>query len=155
MNSCSTHQQGFALLDLVISIVVVAILAAIAVPKMGDFAAIGQSATADRVASTISQARAAAMAAGMPTRVAIDSNGASACWGVPCAASGSNTKPLLGRDGAPLFASSGGVVITGAPAFIDFDPSGLPSASGSFSVGSALVVIDPTLGTVSRPGGGG
>jgi hypothetical protein len=31
----------------------------------------------------------------------------------------------------------------------------LPSASGSFSVGSALVVIDPTLGTVSRPGGGG
>lgn len=148
-------QLGFALLDMVIAIVVATVLAAIAVPKIGAFAAIGQSASADRIASTISQARAAAMAAGSATRVAIDANGASACWGAPCAASGSNANPLLGRDGAPLFASSGGAAITGAPAFIDFDPSGLPSASGSFSVGSALVAIDPTLGTVSRPGAGG
>ena len=94
---CARGQRGFTLIELMISLLVLAILAALATPSFADFFERNRvRGAADDVASLISNARAEAVKNDLDVSIAMRGTGTSWCLGANAAAATSGGAPAGG-----------------------------------------------------------
>jgi MSHA pilin protein MshC len=134
--------RGFTLIELIASITIIAILAAVALPGLTTVTPFAQRGFADGIAASLRQSRAVALASGCDVQFTINAAGYSASQhgagaNNHCAAAGPWTTPVRRGDGQNLterrpagvaampnrvlvFASDGSVA--GAPVIINVGP---------------------------------
>lgn len=138
-------QQGFTLIELIVTMIVIAILAVVVVPKFSLLKGYDEVGYRDKVKATLEYARKSAVAQRRNVRVSLASNnltldidndvpeGASA-GAYPRALSLPTTDNVCNPPVAnKICAPTNGVTMTG-PATLSFTPQGKPSAAGSYSV---------------------
>lgn len=136
--------RGFTLVELIASITIMAIVAAIALPRVTAATPFQQRGYADVVAASLRQSRLVAMATGCDVQFSIDADGfrarqraaSGASSGLPCVTSGSFTSPVV--DGA----SPPGVAPT-VYRTVTFLASGLQTgATTTINIGPQVITID-------------
>ena len=150
MRELTRDERGFTLIELIAAITIMAILAAVALPRLTtaptQFAARGY---ADGVAASLRQARAVALASGCDVQFTISPSGYTAfqraASGTHCATAGSFSTPVTRGDGNPLNElQPQGVVLAATRQFVF---SGLNGgvAGGPINIGiatQAAIIVD-------------
>jgi MSHA pilin protein MshC len=131
--------SGFTLVELVTTLVIVAVLTAVAAPRFFDRQPFVARGYADEVAGAMRFGQRVALATQCPVRVTVDANGAYSLLqqqrdviNNTCLSSGLWNLPVLGADGAPAAGSAPSEVDVGPP--VSFDLAADGRASGSVSV---------------------
>jgi len=98
--------RGFTLIELIASITIIAILAAVALPRMTAATPFAERGYADGIAASLRQSRAVALASGCAVQFTIDAAGyrafQHAASGTHCAAAGAWSTPVKRGDGQSL-----------------------------------------------------
>jgi type II secretion system protein H len=150
MRNVPISVAGFTLIELIASITIIAILAAIALPRMTAARPFTERGYADTVAASLRQSRAVAIASGCAVQFTIDAVGyrsmQRATAGTHCAAAGGFVTPVRRGDGGDLIALQPSDVILGANQQLVFAPDG--TAAG----GPYTVTIGPQVVTIAASG---
>jgi general secretion pathway protein H len=160
--------RGFTLLEVVVVTAVIAIAAAIVLPRLGDRGTLAVEEAARRLADVAGAARERAILGGVPMRLVVDLDagrfhagraGRDALTVLP--ASGDDPEPARLPGAVRMLAvARGGVPVTGGVVAIDLDPAGdaLPVRIDLADArGHAASVVLPPAGaraTVRRGAGG-
>jgi prepilin-type N-terminal cleavage/methylation domain-containing protein len=142
--------SGFTLVELVATLTIAAILAAVAGPRLVSSQTFAARGYADDIASALRQARAVAMASGCAVRFTINSGGYSALQRAPsgthCAGSGGWVTPVLRGDGRRLAAWPPAAANLQSGSTITF------GIDGALAAGATTVVIGPHVVSVDAGG---
>lgn len=152
-----THRQrGFTLIELVIVMVLLGVLAAIVLPRLGE-GSFRSAAFAEQVAAAFRYAQRLAVATGCEIQVEV--NAAAGSYAISrradgsdtsCGTSGAFTLPVANPAGGGAFAATatGGVAVTQGLT-LRFDAQGLPTPNGGTAiVGGRSIVIEAETGHV-------
>lgn len=137
--------SGFTLIELITVITLVAIVAAMGIPRFVDHNDFIERGYAEEALSAIQFARTLATASGCDTQVDFSSTGYSVSQWTPgsCAATGSSPTVVTGPDGSALSGAAPSGMSIGSASFY-FDRIGRPRGSGGALLGSATAI---TVGT--------
>ena len=147
--------SGFTLIELIATITIMAILAAVALPRLTTARPFAERGYADGVAASLRQSRAVALASGCAVEFTIDAAGyramQRAAAGTHCAAAGAYPTPVRRGDGGNLDVNQPPDVVLAANRQFAFAPDG-SVAGGPFTInlGPQTVTIDAS-GVVSGP----
>lgn len=142
-------QRGFTLVELMVSLAVLAILTAMATPSFVDFFDRGRvRGAADSVVSLIASARAEAVKNDLDVNVAMAGSGTAWCLGGNAAAAAAGGQPA-GAAVACDCTDTGACLVSGQRLAIE--PGAHPDVSVRTALGAALV-FDGTLGALTPLG---
>jgi MSHA pilin protein MshC len=153
--SPSSGCHGFTLIELVATITIVAILAAVAAPHMTAATPFEERGYADGVAASLRQARAVAIASGCEVQFTVTAAGYSAMQRAPagthCATAGAFVTPVQRGDGSNLQANRPSSVVLAANRQFVFANDG-KVAGGPYSIDlGPMTVTVADSGVVSGP----
>jgi MSHA pilin protein MshC len=154
MRSSPIFNRGFTLIEIIATITIVAIRAAVAVPRMPVAQPFEERGYAESIAASVRQARAAAIASGCDVQFTIDAAGYRALQravsGTHCAASGGFTTPVRRGDGADIDALLPANVA--APANRQFVITSVGDvAGGPFTITVGALNVTVESGVVTGP----
>jgi MSHA pilin protein MshC len=146
--------RGFTLIELIASITIVAILAAIALPRMSAATPFSQRGYADAIAASLRQARAVALASGCAVRFTVDGAGyrafQRAAAGTHCAAAGAWVTPVRRGDGENVAGATPAGVVFPLNRQVVFAADGTVGANVTINIGPQAIVVDAS-GMVQGP----
>jgi MSHA pilin protein MshC len=147
--------RGFTLIELVASITIIAILAAVTYPNLTAAQPFAERGYADGIAASLRQSRAVALASGCDVQFTITAAGYSAFQHAAgannhCAAAGAWTTPVQRGDGRTLMESQPAGVVLAANRLLVFASDGSVGAAVSINVGLQTIAVDAS-GTVQGP----
>ena len=141
--------RGFSLIELIIVIILVAILAAYALPKL-NLDLFRQSGYSQQAAAAIRYAQKQAIASGCEIDVSITATGCTLNWSNPSASANcpaDNTAiPNPGSGANNFCASSTPGSTANLPANFSFDKIGRPSAAQSMNLGDKTLKVEAETG---------
>jgi len=148
------YSRGFTLIELVASITIMAILAAVALPRLTVTQPFAERGYADGIAASLRQARAVALASGCDVQFTLDALGyrafQHAVSGTHCAAAGAWSTPVQRGAGASLSESQPtGIALAANRQFV-FAADGTVGANVIINIGLQTITIDAS-GTVTGP----
>jgi prepilin-type N-terminal cleavage/methylation domain-containing protein len=155
MRNVPISAAGFTLIELIAAITIVAILAAVGLPRLTTARPFSERGYADGVAASLRQSRAVALASGCAVEFTIDAAGyralQRAASGTHCASAGAFTTPVRRGDSGNLDIYQPADVVLGANRQFVFAPDG-SVAGGPFTItlGPQTVNVDAS-GVVSGP----
>jgi prepilin-type N-terminal cleavage/methylation domain-containing protein len=146
---------GFTLIELIASITIIAILAAVSLPRLTTATPFSERGYADGVAASLRQSRAVAIASGCAVEFTIDAAGyralQRAAAGTHCAAAGGFPTPVRRGDGADLTVLQPTDVVLAVNRQFVFAPDGsVTGAPININVGPQAIVVSPS-GVVVGP----
>lgn len=145
----ATTARGFTLVELMVSLAVMALLTALATPSFVDFFERNRvRGAADAVASLINQARAEAVKNDLDVNIAMTGSGTAWCLGGNAAAPPSEGQPAA--DALACDCTDAGACLVGGRR-LAIDPGAYPDVRVSVALAPALV-FDGTLGALSPLG---
>jgi MSHA pilin protein MshC len=143
MRAPSHAYRGFTLIELIAAITIIAILAAVALPRMTAATPFAERGYADTVAAHLRQARTVAVASGCEVQFTIDAAGYRALQrpaaGTHCAAAGAWVTPVFNEM------QPAGIVLAANRQFVF-------AADGSVAGGPLTIDIGPQVLTVDASG---
>lgn len=146
--------RGFTLIELIASITIIAILAAVALPRMPAATPFSERGYVDGIAASLRQARSVALASGCDVQFTITAAGYSAfqhaATGTHCAAAGPWSTPVLRGDGRTLSEDQPANLALAANRQFVFAADGTVGAPVTINVGPHTISID-AAGVVSGP----
>lgn len=147
--------RGFTLIELIASITIIAILAAVTLPRMTAATPYAERGYGDGVAASLRQVRAVALASGCDVQFTIDAVGyrafQRAAAGTHCAAAGAWSTPVRRGDGQTLLELAPTGVVLGANRQFTYAADGTVAAGPvTINLGPQTITID-TSGTVQGP----
>ena len=149
-----TYSRGFTLIELIASITIMAILAAVALPRLTVTQPFAERGYADGIAASLRQARAVALASGCDVQFTIDAVGyrafQHAASGTHCAAAGAWSTPVQRGIGTSLNESQPPGVAIAANRVIVFAADGTAGANVTVNIGLQTITVDAS-GMVSGP----
>jgi prepilin-type N-terminal cleavage/methylation domain-containing protein len=151
----NAFNRGFTLVEVVATLVILAILAAVAVPRMFDSQTLNQRGYIDEVASALRYAQRIAIASNCQVSVVIGAAGYAASQRdteANCNNSGAPwTTPVRHADGSTLSGTAPGEITMDPVATIVFDGKGIITSGNppAFAVGPFTLTIDVASGRVT------
>src|SRR4051794_16894648 len=149
------YSRGFTVIELVVTIVIIGILSAYAVPRFFNNVPFAELGYANELASALRQAQKVAVASGCDASVSITTSGYQvaqrAASGSTCAASGAFSSPVMRTDGTALSGSPPSGANISASAQYTFASSGALTGSSSTTsiIGTHTITVDPSTGFVT------
>lgn len=144
MHLCS-GQRGFTLVELVTTLVIMGILAAVTLPRFFDNDAFRERGYTDEVASALRYAQRIAVASQCRVRVTVNAANYSAMQQAACANAGAWNVPVRRLDGTNLTGvAPQGVVLAPAITMVTFDASGAVAADAAMTVGTVFTIVVDT-----------
>ncbi len=158
MHVLSRTCRGFTLIELIATITIIAILAAVALPRTTGAAPFLERGYADGVAAALRQARVVALASGCEVQFTIDAagyramqRGASAVIPTHCANAGAWVTNVQRGDGAPLAAPlPNGVALAANLQFVFATDGGVAAGPLAITIGAKTLNVDAS-GVVQGP----
>jgi MSHA pilin protein MshC len=159
MPASSRGCHGFTLIELIATITIIAILAAVALPTTTAAAPFLERGYADGVAAALRQSRGVALASGCEVQFTIGAVGYSALQRgvssavVPnhCATAGPWVTPVQRGDGASLYAARpGGVALAANRQFVFATDGGVAGGPIDITIGGKVITVDAS-GMVRGP----
>jgi MSHA pilin protein MshC len=151
------HQcgRGFTLIELIASITIIAILAAVALPRVTVATPFAERGYADGIAASLRQSRSVALASGCDVQFTVDAVGYRAFQHAAgannhCAAAGGWSTPVQRGDGQNLLELQPAGVTLAANRQLVFAADGSASASVTINVGAKVITVN-TAGMVQGP----
>jgi MSHA pilin protein MshC len=147
MSTLRQHASGFTLIELIATLTIASILAAIAGPRLLSSQTFAARGYADDVASALRQSRAVAMASGCAVQFTLNSTGYTALQRSPsgshCASSGAWVTPVLRGDGRTLAAWPPAAANVQSPSTLVFGMDGTLAGGGvAIVIGPHVVAVD-------------
>jgi MSHA pilin protein MshC len=150
--------HGFTLIELIASITIIAILAAVTLPRLPTVQPYAERGYADGIAASLRQARAAAIASGCEVRFTITAagynalqRGTSATIPNHCATAGAFVTPVLRGNGNALNElQPAGVALAANRQFVFASDGRVGAGAVSINVGPHTITIGPS-GAVDGP----
>jgi prepilin-type N-terminal cleavage/methylation domain-containing protein len=146
--------RGFTLIEVIASITIIAILAAVTLPRMTAAEPFAERGYADGIAASLRQSRAVALASSCEVQFTIDVVGyramQHAAAGTHCAAGGAWPTPVQRGDGGNLEALLPAGVAPGANQQFVFAADGRVGAGLTINVGPQTITVDAS-GLVQGP----
>jgi len=147
--------RGFTLIELIASITIIAILAAVALPRMTAATPFAERGYADGIAASLRQSRSVALASGCDVQFTITGAGYSAFQHAAgannhCAAAGAWSTPVKRGDGQSLFEVQPAGVTLAANRVLVFAPDGTVGANVTINVGPQTITVAAS-GVVQGP----
>lgn len=146
--------RGFTLIELIASITIMAILAAVMYPRMSAATPFAERGYADGAAASLRQSRAVALASGCAVQFTIDGAGyrafQHAAAGTHCAAAGGWTTPVQRGNGDALNELQPAAVVLAANRTVVFAPDGSAGGNAVINIGPQTIIVDAS-GTVQGP----
>jgi MSHA pilin protein MshC len=150
------NSRGFTLIELIASITIVAILAAVALPRLTAATPFAERGYADGIAASLRQSRAVALASGCAVQFTIDAAGYRAVQRATgannhCAAAGAWSTPVRRGDGQSLLElQPAGVTLAASRQFVIAADGSVAAGPITINVGPQAIVVDVS-GVVSGP----
>jgi prepilin-type N-terminal cleavage/methylation domain-containing protein len=138
--------HGFTLIELIASITIIAILAAVTLPRMTAATPFAERGYADGIAASLRQARAVALASGCDVQFTISAVGYSAfqhaAAGTHCAPAGAWSTPVRRGNGADLSElQPAGVVLAANHIFVFSSDGRVASGPLTINVGPQTISV--------------
>lgn len=146
-------ERGFTLVELVATMTIVGIIAAIAIPRFTGTQAFANRGYADELAAALRNGQKVAVSSGCWVSVTVNSVGYQALQRpdpADCSSLGSWSSPVVRSDGTLLAGSSAaGTTVVGNSQFIFTSAGSLQAAAASIQVGSYTVSVATASGLVT------
>jgi MSHA pilin protein MshC len=146
----ASWHRGFTLIELIASLVILAILVAMAAPALLDHRAFSERGYADELADAIRYTQRIAVASGCTTRIVIAAGNYSAQQRNTCNGGGWN-RILIKGDGSQVSGTAPAGVLANPNRTITFDASGNVAGAvpGNTTIGAFTLSLDPLSNIVT------
>lgn len=152
MRHKNDRQFGFTMVELVMTMVIIGIVAAVAVPRFFDNNVFQSRGFADQVAASLRYAQKVAIAQRRNVCVAFTANSVTLTVASSAGATSPCNTPLQSPtgDAAYVITAPASVAFTVAPADFNFDALGRPSAATVGTIGSTTITVEAETGYVHQ-----
>ncbi|MCI0919045.1 type II secretion system protein [Pseudomonas stutzeri] len=144
-----THQRGFTLVELVMTLVIIGILAAVVGPRFFDRKVFDERLFFEEAVSAVRYAQKLALASGCLIQVSLGAGGYQLRRAANCT-SGAYSAEVQGPDGQVPFANTvpSGVAVSATQFPVVFDSLGRPSGAANATIGAFTFSVTAETGLV-------